>query len=73
MEQEGCDVLVPVVGRDVKGGEAGLGGHVGVVVVLEQQARSLGVVLLGRDVQGGKSHLAPRVILQKHGHDLPEQ
>ena len=69
--QEGHgDVLVAVVGGDVERREAGLAGHVGVVIVLEQQRRRLGVVLLGGNVQRREADLASGVILKQHGDNL---
>ena len=71
LQEQGRDVLVAVVGRDVKRGEAGLRGHVRVVVAgLEQQPGGLRVVLLGRDVQGRESNLASGVVLQEDGDHL---
>lgn len=47
-----------------------LGLYVGVVVVLQEQGRGLGVVLAGGDVQGRQSHLALGIVLQQQGDHL---
>lgn len=47
-----------------------LGLDVGVVVVLEEQRRRLGVVLARGDVQGGQADLAFGVVLQQDGDHL---
>lgn len=47
-----------------------LGLHVGVVVVLQEQGRGLGVVLAGGDVQSRQSHLALGIVLQQQGDHL---
>ena len=70
LEQNPRDVLVPVVGGNMEGSEAGLAGHVRVVIVLQQQGGRLGVVLLGCDVEGWQPDLAPGVVLQQDGHHL---
>ena len=71
LEQQGRDVLVSVVGCDVEGGEARLGGDVGVVVAgLKEKAGGLRVVLLGRDVQGRKSDLAAGVVFEQDRDNL---
>ena len=66
LEEDNRDALVAVVGGDMERGEAGLAGHVGVVVVLQEQGGRLRVVLLGRDVQGWQAHLASCVVLQQN-------
>jgi hypothetical protein len=73
LEQQGSDVLVAVVCRDVERRESRFRRHVRIVIAgLEKEPGGLGVVLLGGDVQGRKSDLAASVVLQKDSDDLVE-
>ena len=53
--------------------EARLAGHVGVVIILEQQRRRLGVVLLSGDVKRREADLAPGVILKQNSDNLKKE